>query len=367
MKLITVPEQGVEPLLAAINGAKKSIEIAIFRFDRKDLQSALTSAAARGVRVNALIADSNRGGEKLLRALEMRFLDAGITVARTANDLVRYHNKMMIVDREGLYVLSFNFTHLDTRRSRGFGIFTTDAALIQEAAKLFEADSARTKYKPELAKFVVSPANARDELREYLGDARKQLLIYDPEISDPEMLRVLKERAKAGVEIRVIGRVKKCEDFDVRKLRALRLHTRTIVRDSRDAFVGSQSLRALELDHRREVGIVVGDSRVVKTIEATFEADWQGKASAEAAEAQEDEKNEASREQTETKTAEVLMKELRPVARTVKQMVKKVVAKAGDEAIHDDNVKHVVKKIVKKAVKEAVSELDGSDGERKTA
>src|SRR5690348_1463810 len=104
MKLITVPEQGVTPLLAAIDGAKKSIEIAIFRFDRKDLEKALTAAAARGVKVNALIAESNRGGEKLLRALEMRFLDAGFTVARTANDLVRYHNKMMIVDREKLYV-----------------------------------------------------------------------------------------------------------------------------------------------------------------------------------------------------------------------------------------------------------------------
>jgi hypothetical protein len=31
MRLITVPEQGVAPLLAAINKAKKSIEIAIFR------------------------------------------------------------------------------------------------------------------------------------------------------------------------------------------------------------------------------------------------------------------------------------------------------------------------------------------------
>jgi hypothetical protein len=51
----------------------------------------------------------------------MRCLDAGITVARTADDLVRYPGKFMIVDGRLLYVLSFNFTHLDIDRSRRFG------------------------------------------------------------------------------------------------------------------------------------------------------------------------------------------------------------------------------------------------------
>ena len=48
--------------------------------------------------VRALIAHTNRGGEKSLRKLELRLLDAGVTVARTADDLPRYHGKMMIVD-----------------------------------------------------------------------------------------------------------------------------------------------------------------------------------------------------------------------------------------------------------------------------
>ena len=39
----------------------------------------------------------------------------------------------------------------------------------------------------------------------------------------------------------------------------MRLHTRSIVRDGRYAFIGSQSLRQLELDARREVGIIFRD------------------------------------------------------------------------------------------------------------
>ena len=45
----------------------------------------------------------------------------------------------------------------------------------------------------------------------------------------------------------------------VKKLSKLRLHTRTIIRDGRQAFIGSQSLRAAELDSRREVGLIVRD------------------------------------------------------------------------------------------------------------
>ena len=42
--------------------------------------------------------------------------------------------------------------------------------------------------------------------------------------------------------------------FDARAFPGKRLHVRAIVRDGRRAFVGSQSLRKLELDERREVG-----------------------------------------------------------------------------------------------------------------
>ena len=46
----------------------------------------------------------------------------------------------------------------------------------------------------------------------------------------------------------------------------MRLHVRAMIRDGDTAFVGSQSLRALELDARREVGLIVKDPKVVKTL-----------------------------------------------------------------------------------------------------
>ncbi len=361
MKLIVEPADGVAPLIAAIRSAKKSVEIAVFRFDRKDIEAALTAAAERGVKVTALIAFANRGGEQVLRKLELRCLDAGIIVARTSDDLIRYHDKYILIDRRVLCVLSFNFTRLDIDHSRGFGIVTTRANWVREAARLFRADCTRTKYAPQTETFVVSPANSRKVLDAFLKRAKTQLLIYDPKISDKEMLRVLQERAKAGVEIKVIGSVVGRAQFDVQQLAGSRLHTRTIIRDRRQAFVGSQSLRAVELDSRRELGLIVQDKKAVKTLLDTFESDWvstnakKEQAPPKEPEAPIDEPAAVSVKETE-KAVQVLTKELDPLAATVKKAVRKAVAKAGEDVLYDKDVKDTMKKVVKKAVKEAVKE-----------
>ena len=275
MKLIIQPEEGITPLVQAVKRAKRSIDIVIFRFDRPELEKALGAAVGRGVVVRALIANTNRGGEKNLRKLEMRLLEAGVTVARTADDLTRYHGKMMIVD-DTLYVMGFNFTRLDIERSRSFGIATTNKRLVKEAATLFQADTTRQTYTPGHDCFVVSPECARTRLAEYLSKAKKQLLIYNIKASDRMMLRALADRQKAGVEIRIIGKVDRpIPGIDVRKLATMRLHVRAIVRDGSTAFVGSQSLRKLELDGRREVGVIITDARIAKKLLSVFETDWQ--------------------------------------------------------------------------------------------
>ncbi len=361
MRLIIEPADGVAPLLSAIKRAKKSVEIAVFRLDRKDVETALTAAAARGVRVTALIAFANRGGERNLRRLELRCLAAGITVARTADDLTRYHGKYILIDRRVLFLLSFNFTYLDIDHSRGFGIVTSRRDCLQEAAKLFEADCARTPYAPTLDTFVVSPAHSRRVLGTFLRQAKKQLLIYDPKISDREMLGILQARAKAGVEVKVIGQVSGRPPFDVRKLAGTRLHTRTIICDRRRAFVGSQSLRAAELDSRREVGLIIRDPKAVKKLIDTFESDWAGTiaASGRVPSAVEDtpvQTPSAASAKEIAQAVEVFTKELQPLAETVKDAVRQAVIKAGNDVLHDKDVKVTMKQVVKDAVKEAVKD-----------
>ena len=274
MELIVQPTDGVKPILSAVERAKTSLDIVIFRFDVKALEKAIEAAGKRGVTVRALIAHTNSGGDKRLRQLELRMLDAGVTVTRTADDLARYHAKMLIVDREELHVYGFNYTALDLK-SRSLGIVSRDRKFVQEALRLFEADVARQEFEPSVDGFVVSPENAREQLATFIKRAKKSLMIWDPRLTDPQMLRLLQQRSKHGVDVRVIGKVaKRGAGLRIQKMPGGRLHVRAMVRDGDEAFVGSQSLRALELDGRREVGLFTKDPKVVKGIAEVYEADW---------------------------------------------------------------------------------------------
>jgi phosphatidylserine/phosphatidylglycerophosphate/cardiolipin synthase-like enzyme len=282
----------------------------------------------------------------------MRLLAAGVTVARTSNDLARYHDKFMIVDRRELHVLAYNFTYLDVEHSRSFGLITKNPRLVAEAVKLFEADTKRQPYAPGQENFVVSPANARRQLSAFLRGAKKTLLIYDPEISDPAMIRILEDRAAAGVDVRIIGKVAgRGSGLASRKLGTMRLHTRTIVRDRDRVFIGSQSLREIELDKRREIGLIVRERKLVSHLVKTFEADWEA---SEASVARPDDEASVPVGKVAKRVAKEIAKELPPVAPLLEVVVKEV---HPDFQVNSHQVEETVKEAVKEAVREAVKDV----------
>lgn len=277
MDLIVQPDDGLDPLVEAVRAAKRRVDILIFRFDRAKLERALEDAVDRGVAVRALIAHTNRGGEERLRKLELRLLERGVTVSRTANELLRYHGKMLIAD-DLLFVLGFNFTKADIDRSRSLGLVTGDKKLIAAAEELYESDTSRQTYVPTVHEdFVVSPESSRVALTRFINSAEKQILIYDQKLSDRAILRLLQTKAKNGVDVRVIGKTARGCGLDTRKLKG-RLHLRAIIVDGKAVSVGSQSLRKLELDSRREIGLICREAAVAKRVAQIFEADWNASA-----------------------------------------------------------------------------------------
>lgn len=273
----------------------------------------------------------------------MRFLACGIVVARTNNDFPRYHGKYIIIDQKKLLVLAFNFTRADLHATRSFGVITTNRKAVREAEKLFAADSTRQPYESGSPALLVSPINARDRLAQFLAGAKKELLIYDLEISDPAISRILRERADAGVEIRVIGHMMDPgAAIDVRAPRTMRLHARTIVRDRAVFFVGSQSMRRLELDMRREVGIIGDHRSLAARVAKTFDDDWESAVA-----------GEVPVDKVAKKVAKAVAKSLGPVS----AILEEAAAKTGTElAPGATDIDDVVKEAVKAAVREVVQE-----------
>ena len=165
----------------------------------------------------------------------------------------------------------------------------------------------------------------------------------------------MRERAKAGVDVRIIGKASKRLGLKVAKLTRFRLHTRTILKDASHAFIGSQSLREAELDSRREVGLIIRKKKIVKELTECFESDWSSTDAVTDSAMKKDEPEVPKKHLV--RATKVLTKELHPLEATVKKAVKKAVAEAGEDVLGDKRVKTTVKKMVKKAIKQAVKEV----------
>jgi len=125
-----------------------------------------------------------------------------------------------------------------------------------------------------------------------------------------------------------------------------------IIRDRASAFIGSQSLRQLELDARREIGLILRDASVVKQLVRTFEEDC----SSSAAEQMEEQKRKA--EMTPGKMAKKIAKSIAKKGRLtpVARKVAKAIAKNGNLDLKRKKAQEAAEEIVKDVVAEAAED-----------
>jgi phosphatidylserine/phosphatidylglycerophosphate/cardiolipin synthase-like enzyme len=120
------------------------------------------------------------------------------------------------------------------------------------------------------------------------------------------MLRIISGLIAHDIEVRIIGKVEAKWNVKSEKFPGKRLHVRAMIRDGRRAFVGSQSLRRLELEKRREIGVVVTDENVVRQMQEVFENDWAltdtGKKQAKKAEKKSEKAEKRSEKRTKKRT-----------------------------------------------------------------
>jgi cardiolipin synthase A/B len=126
-----------------------------------------------------------------------------------------------------------------------------------------------------------------------------------------------------------------------------------MVRDGRDAFVGSQSLRAAELDTRREVGAIFCDRKSVTRLAKVFQEDWQ---LAETAKEQERTDEKTPAEKDAKKLAKAVAKELPPMAPVLGELIQQMGVEKTELDVISGEVEASVRDAVKAAVKEVVQE-----------
>ena len=271
---------------AAIDPTVERICINLYRVAHNSkIINALVNAAYNGKDVQVVIELAARFDERHNIKISNVLQEAGIQVEFGVTGL-KVHSKMFLIDRkvEGkrqriAYIGTGNFHEEMARVFSDFGLFTANADLTEEVAKLFSFFSNNYE-RPDFEKLVVSPYQTRATFLELLGretDHAQQgrtarVILKLNNLVDAEMIEALYDASQSGVRIDLIVRgicslipgVKgMSENIHVRSLLGRYLeHARVLYFENNGSpkyFLSSADWMKRNLDHRVEVSVPIED------------------------------------------------------------------------------------------------------------
>jgi phosphatidylserine/phosphatidylglycerophosphate/cardiolipin synthase-like enzyme len=201
-----------ERLTSLIDGARRTVDVAIYDLELDNVTDALVRAHRRGVRVR-LVTDSDNAA---LPAVE-RLRAADVPVVEDGRGAIMHH-KFVVLDGERVWTGSWNFTPNDTFRYNNHGVLIHSRALAEnyaaEFAKMFEGrrfgpTKDRTVPHPRVQvdgatveTIFESEGDAPTRIVERIRGAREGIAFLAFTFTDDRIGAAMEERFRAGVPVR---------------------------------------------------------------------------------------------------------------------------------------------------------------------
>lgn len=295
LNVIVEPDAGLDPVVNAIRGAKKSVWLEMYLLTNKTIVSALEEDANDGVDVRVMLEPDPTGVGSTQPKETRDKLNAAHVKAQFSDPAFSLtHEKGMIIDNSTAYIMTTNFTNAALGAGSGtlnreYDIIDTNASDVQAVAAIFQADWEHSTANFSDSNLVVSPVNSRNDFMTLIESARQTLVIEAEEMKDSSIEQALVSAERRGVKIEVIlpapsgsardtnqSGINTIKDggISVREDHHLYMHAKIIVVDGNEAFVGSENISTQSLDKNRELGLLISDSTVLGTLQQTFQTDW---------------------------------------------------------------------------------------------
>jgi cardiolipin synthase A/B len=315
LSLITEPNDGMAPVIAAINGASSSIDLTIYELSAGPIEQALLAAARRGVAVRILLDHGYKGVPSAENAGAYNYFHSnGIPIRWSSPAFTFTHEKSMTIDgnvsgtAESL-IMSFNITSAAFTGDRDFGIFdqTPEDVAAIEATFTSDWNAASGEVNGTASSSAIATVGgnygetgtgdlvwspgSEDELIALINSAKTSLDIYNEEMDDATVESALEAAARRGVRVEVVMTYAATWKVAFARLAAagvairtysarasLYIHAKMIVADAGTtdarAFIGSENFSATSLDYNRELGIVFLNPTLIASVTQTFARDW---------------------------------------------------------------------------------------------
>ena len=291
--LVVMPDDSSQPILDAINHAKKSLRIKMFLFSDPELLHAVISAHRRGVKVRIMLNPARRDGKKENNDTRKLLSDAAVEVIDSNPAFDVTHEKSMVVDDETAFIQSLNWETKNLTVTRDYALVTSHPHEVNEVIECFDADWERQKFEPgDQSHLIWCIGNGRQKIGQFIDEAKHTLWVQNERYQDPVIIERLVRANERGVKVHVLARpphkLKKeklveavgglriMDDVGIKvhKLKGLKLHGKLLFADDLRAIIGSINLSPGSFDSRRELAIDVGDSEVMERLHTIVHHDW---------------------------------------------------------------------------------------------
>jgi phosphatidylserine/phosphatidylglycerophosphate/cardiolipin synthase-like enzyme len=292
-RLIVMPDDGIQPLLAAIASANRSIEIKMFLFSEARLIRAVIEAHQRGVKTRVMLNPARRSGEADNDATHEMLAGAGVDVRSTHPDFQVTHEKSMVIDEEVAYIKSLNWAPKHFEQTRDYAVTTTHAEEVAEVLACFNADWDRRSFEGDMASLLIwCRGNGRERIVRFIDRASHSLFLQNERYQDMTVVEHLVRSHRRGVKVHLmslsphalkgaklqegVNALRMMEDVGIKihKLKGLHLHAKMMLADNERAIVGSMNFSPGSFDQRRELAIEVSNEGIIKRLRHVFEHDW---------------------------------------------------------------------------------------------
>jgi len=288
VRLFVEPDDGVQPVVEFIGGARQTLDVAMYLLSDRDVIDALEASRRRGVQVRVMLEENPFGSGPGNRATFDRLKAAGIRVQWGAPKFQFDHEKFAVADRKEALVGTANWTYSAFVANREYLLRDAEPNDVAQLDAIFDADWERGDAKVDDPRVVVSPTNSRSVFLAMARSARSTIEIETEEMEDQGIERALVGASRRGVSVAVVLPVPaaqpdvnatgiqqlKAGGVQVRELRAPYVHGKVVLVDGREVFVGSENFSRSSLDENREVGLLVSDPTTIQQVKETFSRDW---------------------------------------------------------------------------------------------
>jgi cardiolipin synthase A/B len=291
--LLIMPDDGIRPLLDAIEAAGKNIRVKMFIFSDPDMLQAVIAGKKRGIEVRVMLNPSRRDGEEENVETRKALEAVGIQVMDSNPEFGITHEKSMVVDDKIAYIKSLNWETRNLTETRDYVIITTHPHEVKEVMECFDADWDRHEFNSgEDAHLIWCTGNGRTRIAAFINEAKKTLFIQNERFQDIVVIERIVRAASRGVKVHIMvappDRLKKgklieevsglqiMNDYGIKihELRGMKLHGKMLLADGKKAIIGSINFAPGSFDDRRELAIEVDDKAILDRLRKIAKSDW---------------------------------------------------------------------------------------------